>query len=110
MIKLVYLWNLKPDVDPEEFETYYYNVHVALTKRIPGQKRYVISKVRPSQRRQVPFYRMAENWYESTDAFKAAMASPEAKAAIEDHGFDARVKDMITVIVEEEEVPLQEQA
>ena len=106
MIKLVSLLNLKPGVDPEQFERHYRAVHIPLAKKLPGQRRYVISKVRPSKRRQVPFYRMAENFFDNMDAVQNMLASPEAAAAANDEPFNAVVQDFIQFFCEEEEVPL----
>jgi len=106
VIKLVSLLSLKPGVDPEEFERHYRTVHIPLAKRLPGQRRYIISKVRPSKKRQVPFYRMAENFFDDMDAVRNMLASAEAAAAANDEPFNAMIQDFIQLFCEEEEVAL----
>lgn len=104
MIKLVSLLNLKPGVDPEEFERHYRAVHIPLAKKLPGLRRYVISKIRPSKRRPAPFYRMAENCFDNMDAVHHMLASAEAAAVAKDEPFHAMIQDLIQFFCEEEEV------
>lgn len=106
MIKLVTLFSLKEGVDVEAFEKYYREVHVPLAKALPGVKRYTRSQVRPSARRQVPFYRIAELYWEDMDALRRALSSPQNQAVSNDTPFFSRVKDMVQLICEEEEIPL----
>lgn len=106
MIKLVSLLNLKSGVDPEEFERHYRAVHIPLARKLPGQRRYVISKVRPPKRRQSPFYRIAENFFDDMDAVRHMLASAEAAAAANDERFNAMIQDFVQFFCEEEEVAL----
>ena len=106
MIKLVSLTNLKPGVDPEEFERHYRTVHVPMASKLPGQRRYIISKVRPSKRQQSPFYRMAENCYDDMDAVRHMLASPEAAATASDEILNAMLSENVQFFCEEEEVPI----
>ena len=106
MIKLVSLLNLKPGVDPEEFERYYRTVHIPLASKLPGQRRYVISKVRPSKKRQSPFYRVAENFFDDMPAVRHMLASTEAAAVADDEPLNAMLQDFVQFFCEEEEVPL----
>lgn len=105
MTKLVSLFNLKPGVEPEEFEKHYRGVHIPLARKLPGQRRYAISKVRPSKRGQ-PFYRVAENCFDDMDAVRKMLASPEAAAVANDAPFQTMVQDLVQFFCEEEEVPL----
>lgn len=106
MISLVSLLSLKPGVDPEEFEKHYRRVHIPLAKKLPGQRRYVIGKVRPSKRRAVSFYRLAENVFDDMEAVRRMLASPEAAAVAGDERFKAMLQDFIQFFCEEEEIPL----
>ena len=106
VVKLVSLFNLKPGVDPDEFERHYHDVHIPLARKLPGQRRYVVSKIRPSKRRQVRFYRVAENYFDDMDAVRRMLASPEAAATANDEPFNAMIEDFVQFLCEEEEVPL----
>ncbi|MFC1966758.1 EthD family reductase [Chloroflexota bacterium] len=106
MVKLVSLFSLKPSVDFEEFERHYREVHIPLSSKLPGQRKYVTSRVRPSKKRQMPFYRMAENFFDDIDAVRRMLASEEAEAAANDEPFHNMVQDFIQFFCEEEEIPL----
>jgi uncharacterized protein (TIGR02118 family) len=106
MVKLVSLFNLRPGVDPAEFERDYHQIHIPLAKKLPGQRKYTISKVRPSKRRQVPFYRMAQNYFDDMDALRQALASKEALETAQDQSFHSKIQDFVQLICEEEEVQL----
>jgi len=103
MIKTVSLWNLRPGVSPEEAERQYLEVHVPLAKKIPGLRKYTIGKVRGKQ---PPYYRIAELYFDDKDALNAGFATPEGKATVDDAGFHALIKDMITLYFDEQEVKL----
>ena len=106
MFKHISMWNLKPGVDPEVFEKHYLTVHVPLVVKLPGQRKYVISKVRQSKSRKTPFYRMVENIFDDLEGVRRMLASPEAAAAAGDQRFHEMVQDNIQFICESEEVPL----
>ena len=107
MVKLVTLFNLKDGIGVTEFERYYREVHVPLARALPGLRRYTRGLVRPSRHRPVPpFYRIAELYFDDIDTLKAALASPQGEAINRDTPFFSRVKDMVQLVCEEEEVPL----
>jgi uncharacterized protein (TIGR02118 family) len=109
MIKLVSLWNLPHDVAVDKFERYYFDIHVPAIRKIPGQRMYFISRVRPSKRRQVPYYRMAEEYFDDYEALKQSLDSPEAKAAFSDTHFLKLMKDPMQFVAQEEEIQLQQE-
>ena len=106
MVKIVALLNLKPGVDPDEFERLYYQVHIPLAKVLPGLKKYRVCKVRPSKHHQVPFYRLAELYFEDMDALRHALASPENMDQLNDQPFFEMLEPLVEFICLEEEVPL----
>lgn len=106
MVKIVALLNLKPDVDPEEFERQYYQVHIPMVKKLPGLKKYLIGKVRPSKRHQVPFYRVAELYFDDMDALRQAISSPENTDQLNDQPFYEMLEPLVEFISFEEELPL----
>lgn len=83
MIKYIALY--KQPADPEAFETAYFEQHKPLIDKVPGLVRQEIGKV---TRTFVPGFLegndpflMAELYFESKDAMKAAFASPEWQAS-----------------------------
>ena len=106
MVKMVSLWNLRPGVTPEDFEKQYFEVHVPLARRLPGLKRYQVSKVRPSKNRETPFYRMAQLYWEDMEALRRMMSSPQASKVANDQGFHSKIKDFVQIICDEKEIDL----
>jgi uncharacterized protein (TIGR02118 family) len=83
MAKLVVLY--KNPKNTEAFDKHYASVHIPLAKKIPGLKKYDISTgaVRapagPS-----PIHLVATLYFDSLDAVKAGLASPQGQAAAAD--------------------------
>ena len=77
--------------DPAAFDKHYQEVHVPLAGRIPGLRRYTVSRPRglggPAP------YLVAELWFDDADALKAALRSPEMAAA----GADAQGLDVASM-------------
>jgi uncharacterized protein (TIGR02118 family) len=71
--------------DAETFDKHYSSVHIPLAKRIPGLKKHDISKgaiatpAGPSG-----IHLIATLYFDSLDAVKAGLASPQGKAAAGD--------------------------
>lgn len=84
MIKVVSIWALPAGMGEDEFEAWYTGKHVGDARRIPGLRRYTINRVIQEERANSRFYRMAELSFDSTEAARAAFASPEWKAAFAD--------------------------
>jgi uncharacterized protein (TIGR02118 family) len=103
MAKLVAMYK-KPE-NPAEFDDRYFNGHVPLAKQIPGLKHMEVAKVSGSPAGESEWYLIAELYFDSMDALKSGLASPEGKAA----GKDAMsfAKDIITMLfAEEQKVPV----
>jgi uncharacterized protein (TIGR02118 family) len=83
MARLVVLY--KTPKNAEAFDTHYASTHIPLAKKIPGLKKYDISQgtVRtpagPSG-----IHLVATLYFESMDALKAGLSSPEGQAAAGD--------------------------
>jgi uncharacterized protein (TIGR02118 family) len=103
MFKSLSFWRLKPGVNEEEAEKQYFEVHIPLAKKLPGLRKYTISKARGKDRK---WYRSAELYYDDKDALNAAMSSPEGKSVIDDPGFHAFIEEMVVYYFDEEEVEL----
>lgn len=86
MVKLIYCISKRPELSVEEFQRYWRETHGPIAGRIPGLRRYVQCHVVPElYGRQTPAYDgAAELWFDDLDALRAAMQSPEVKAALED--------------------------
>lgn len=82
MVKLVVLYR-KP-ADAEKFEKHYREVHTPLVKKMPGLKRLEVAHFTGAPGGEPRYYMMAELYFESSDALKAALSSPEGKAAGKD--------------------------
>ena len=71
--------------DPAAFDAHYYNVHIPLTKTVPGLKSYEVSRgdvMGMTGKHGV--YLVAILEFESLEAIAAAMPSPEVQATIAD--------------------------
>lgn len=83
MAKLLVLY--KKPKSAEAFDKYYQSIHVPLAKKVPGLKKYDISTgivgtpAGPSD-----IHLVAILHFESTDALKAGLASPEGQATAGD--------------------------
>ena len=92
MYKVIWLVNFQPDVPREEVLKWWRGHHAELAKATPGMLRYVqsywVEALDPLTQRPAGkpgFYDgHAEHWFESKEAYDAAMASPEWKKTLED--------------------------
>ena len=86
MVKLIYCITRKPGLSVEEFQRYWRETHGPIAGAIPGIRRYVQCHVLPElyERQSPPYDGAAELWFDDLDAMRAAMQSPELKAALED--------------------------
>jgi uncharacterized protein (TIGR02118 family) len=85
MAKLIVLY--KTPADPAAFDAYYASTHIPLAKQMPGVTRYEISAgpVATPQGAS-PYHLAAVISFETIDALRAALGSPEGKAAARDLG------------------------
>jgi uncharacterized protein (TIGR02118 family) len=99
MVKLIYCISKKPELSVEEFQRYWRETHGPIAGAIPGLRRYVQCHVVPElYGRQAALRRRSRTLV--LDAMRAAMQSPEVKAAIEDEkNFidHSRVASFVTV-------------
>lgn len=87
MIKTIGLLRAKPGYSREQFSQHWQNVHGALSKNVPGIRRYVQNHVisdRPAQQG-IPHLGMqidgvVEMWYDSLADYELSRASSELKA------------------------------
>lgn len=82
MYKLVALFKQPENV--EEFDRHYNDVHAPLMRKVPGVGSMVVGRGLRAFGAESPYYLIAEMHFADRDAFKAAMASDENKAAGKD--------------------------
>ncbi len=83
MVKLLALYKQPPD--PEAFDTHYRDVHTPLIEKWPGLKRLEVGRITGMPGgADPPYYLVAEMYFDDADAMRAAMRSPEGRAAGED--------------------------
>jgi uncharacterized protein (TIGR02118 family) len=98
MVKLVALFTKPPD--PDDFDRHYRDVHLPLIERWPGLRRLEAGKVTGAVGGPAPYYAMAEMYFDDPDALRAAMRSPEGRAAGDDlQGFANGLVTMLYVQV-----------
>jgi uncharacterized protein (TIGR02118 family) len=89
MVKLVLLFRKRGDLTFEQFLAHWREVHIPLVIKIPNIRRYVISPVigTPSgSSGQQDFDGMAELWFDSEEAARTSLDTPETIAT----GIDGR--------------------
>jgi len=94
MYKLIAFFT-KPE-NVEEFDKHYDEVHAPLMRKVPGLERMLVSRNLRAFTGEAPHYLIAEMHFADKDAFKAAMASEENKAAGKDvMGFAGKLVSMV---------------
>lgn len=82
MVKLVALYRKPADV--AAFEQHYFQTHLPLARRMPGLIRAEVARVEGSPTGDSPYHFIAELYFESHDALRQAMGSPEGREAARD--------------------------
>ncbi|MBI4532410.1 MAG: EthD family reductase [Candidatus Melainabacteria bacterium] len=103
MVKLIALY--KNPVTPQEFDQQYFQDHIPLASKMPGLRKIEVSRVFGAPQGEAEYYLVAELYFDDMDALKAAMTSPEGKAAAKNlMGF---AKDLVTMMFAqvEEKIP-----
>jgi uncharacterized protein (TIGR02118 family) len=103
MVRLLVLYNKPSDI--EKFEQHYREVHIPLVKKLPGLRRYTLSRHMTPVRGAEPFYLVAEMDWDEMDLLQQAFASPQGKATARDVANLAQWSpDIRSMIYELEEV------
>jgi len=82
LVKLIALYKKPEDVDA--FEKHYREVHAPLAKKMPGMKRFELTRTFGAPAGDPKFHLMAEMYFEDKAAMFAALSSDEGKAAAKD--------------------------
>jgi len=103
MIKLIALYK-KPE-NTAEFDQRYFEGHLPLANKMPGLRKAEVARVLGGPAGEAEYYLQAELYFDDMDALKAAMSSPEGKAAAKD--VMSFAKDIVTMMFAEveEKVP-----
>jgi len=100
VVKLIALYK-KPS-DPASFDRHYRETHVPLVRKWPGLRRVELGRVTGMPGAgEPPYYLVAEMYFDDQEAMRAALRSPESRAAAEDlQGFAPGLVTLIYAQVE----------
>lgn len=70
--------------DPGAFDRYYRETHIGLAQRLPGLRRYTISRGLSAMEGESPYHLVAELDFDDRHALDAAVSGPEGQAVIDD--------------------------
>ena len=102
MVKLMYIITPKPGLSRDEFERYWLDTHAPIVKEIPHLERYVINVFRPrSGTAPSTIGGVAEQWFASAEAMRAAFATAAAERARADISNFADAAKSVSTIVDE---------
>ena len=104
MIKRVSIITLPEASDPDVFWKYWLEVHAADIRKLPGLRKYIISRAVSQPIGDIKFCGMVETWWDSPEDFQLAFSTPEGKEAADD--FWPKVANWGSVFMEEHEIEL----
>lgn len=85
MVKAMFFLHRRADLDREAFDRHSRSVHVPLVAQVPGLRRYVVSYALPDPAAPARAYdAVAELWFDSLEAFQAAVTSAPGAVALGD--------------------------
>jgi uncharacterized protein (TIGR02118 family) len=96
MVRFIVLYD-QPE-DAEAFDRHYREVHIPLAKKLPGLRRYTISRNARSVRGGDPYYLVAELDWDDIEALQRDLRSPEGQATaadVEELAPEGKVRSMI---------------
>lgn len=83
MFKVTVLYN--EPTDPAGFEDYYFDHHLGIAARIPNVTRVETAKAAATpDGSPLPYFRMAEIWFNDLGTLQNSMGSPEGQATVAD--------------------------
>jgi len=82
MLRLLVLYG--HPTDPDAFDRHYRRTHIGLARRLPGLRRYTISRGLDALQGEVPYHLVAELDFDNRSALDGALGSPEGQAAVGD--------------------------
>ena len=110
MVKLLILLHRRPDFTVADFRRYVEEIHLPLVKRLPGLRRVVVNWSHPGWPAGLPGFSdgdgVAEDWFDSIEALRAALASPEGQAVAADGPKHLDMSRTRLLVAEEQEIAL----
>src|SRR5215203_4637999 len=70
--------------DPGAFDRHYRATHIGLARRLPGLRRYTISRGLGAMQGESPYQLVAELDFDARAALDAALSGPEGRAVVDD--------------------------
>ena len=101
MVRFIVLYNTPED--PAAFERHYRDVHIPLTRKLPGLRRYTLGRHATAIRGD-PYYLIAELEWDDMDVLQKAFQSPEGRATAQDVSNLASSAGVRSMVYEVEEV------
>ena len=102
MVKLVYIITPKAGMSRDDFQRYWLETHAPIVKEIPRLERYVINVFRPRSDDTSPAIGgVAEQWFASAEAMRAAFGTAAAQRARADIPNFAEVAETVSGLVDE---------
>ena len=87
----------KSSMTHEQFVDHWLNVHAVLCKKIPCMLRYSVNLVDRERFPEFGYDGFSELWFESEDAMKASLSSPEGRTLLADlPNFTERIYPIIS--------------
>lgn len=83
MFKVTVLYN--EPINPDGFEDYYFDRHLSIAAKIPNVTRVETAKAAATpDGSPLPYFRMAELWFDDLQTLQTSMGSPEGQATVAD--------------------------
>jgi uncharacterized protein (TIGR02118 family) len=95
--------------DPETFGRHYRQVHIPLGSRLPGLRRYTVSRDAAAVRG-APYYLVAELEWDTMEDLRAAFGSPEGRATAADAAHLAELAPVRSMIFTADDNTVQRNA
>jgi uncharacterized protein (TIGR02118 family) len=102
MVRFLVMYS-QPD-DPDAFERHYRDLHIPLAKKLPGLRRYAISRNVRTIRGGQEYYLVAELDWDDMESLQQDFQSPEGRATAEDVAKLAPEGKVQSFIYEAEEI------
>jgi uncharacterized protein (TIGR02118 family) len=100
--RLLVLW--QTPTDPDAFHRHYREVHVPLANKMPGLRRYTLSRSPVRVRGEEPYYMVGELDFDDLASLRAAFQSSEGQATAADAALLERFAKVRSMICELEDV------
>lgn len=100
--RLTVMWSTPQD--PAEFDRHYQEVHIPLARKVPGLRRYTLSRNILQVRGDEPLYLVAELDFDDMSALREAFETPEGKAVTADSDILAQNTELRITVYELDDI------